>query len=207
MAIVTWNPSDSAPGVVFTNGNLTLTVAGGTFESTRATLNFNSPLKMYMEHSFTVSANCLVGVGSNAAGLNGQFTGQGTPSIGYQPSTGHVFQNSATVASLPTAAIGDVICQAWIPDLAISTFFIRINNGNWNGSPSANPATNTGGIAMGGIGGVGGGPYPMASGVTGSVLTSNFGATAFSQAIPAGFGSPNNPFVAASSANFFFAAG
>lgn len=201
MAIVTWNPADTSGSVVFSNGNLTLTVAGGSFESTRATQNFASPFKLYMEHVATVAiGDILVGLGSNSAGLNGQYTGQGNDSVGYQPSSGQVLQAAAVLATIATAALTDTICQAW--DIAALKFWIRVNGGNWNNSGVANPATGVGGITFGS--GVGGGPFPMATGGGSSVLTSNFGATAFSFGVPAGFGTPNNPTPPASS-NFFFA--
>lgn len=208
MAIVTWNPADTGPNIAFSNVNLTLTTTGGSFESCRATASFASPLKIYMEHKVTggTLADVLVGVGSNAAGLNGQFTGQGTNSIGYQLSTGQVLRGGSVQSTIQTGAINDVICVAWIPDVGISLIWVRTNGGNWNNSGAANPATGVGGIPMGGVGGVGGGPFPMATGAGSSVLTSNFGATAFAQAVPSGFGSPNNPTPPSSGSNFFFAA-
>jgi len=200
---VTWNPADTSASVLFSNGNLTLTVASGSFQSTRATLNFASPLKLYMEHVVTVSlADILLGLGSNTAGLTGQFTGQGITSVGYQPSSGQVLQNSAVLATLATAALTNTICQAW--DIAASKIWIRVNGGNWNNNPAADPATGAGAVVMGG--GIGGGPFPMATGGGGTVLTSNFGAAAFGFAVPAGFGSPNNPVVPGAASGFFLGA-
>lgn len=202
-AVVTWNPADTSGAVVFTNGNKTLTVASGSFESTRATLNFATPAKLYMEHAATVAiGDVLVGLGANSAGLNGQYTGQGITSMGYQPSSGQVFRGGSVIATIATAGLGDTICQSW--DMGNLTFWIRVNGGNWNNSGAANPATNVGGIAIDGT--LGGAPFPMATGGGASVLTSNFGATAFSFGVPSGFGTPNNPTPATGASNFFFGA-
>lgn len=193
MAVVTWNPADTAPNITFSNGNLTLTTSGGSFESCRATTNFTTPSKLYMEHVISSGAlgDVLVGIGANSAGLNGQYTGQGTTSMGYQASSGQVLRGGSVIATIATGALGDTICQAW--DMGNLNFWIRINGGNWNNSGTANPATNSGGITINGT--IGGGPYPMATGGGSSVLTSNFGASAFSFSVPSGFGTPNNPSV------------
>lgn len=65
--------------------------------------------------------------------------------------------------------------------------WFRINNGNWNNDPGANPATRTGGYDMSGITAP---YYPagyMNAGFLGAgPLTYNFGAAPFAQAIPAG---------------------
>lgn len=201
MAIITWNPADTSASVVFSNGNLTLTVASGSFQSTRATAGFATPLKLYMEHVASVSiGDVLVGLGANSAGLSGQYTGQGVDSMGYQPSSGQVLRNGSVLSTIATASLGDTICEAW--DMANLQFWIKVNGGNWNNNPAADPVTNVGGIAINAS--LGGAPFPMATGGGSSVLTSNFGATTFSFTMPAGFGSPNNPTPPASS-NFFFA--
>lgn len=186
--IVTWSPVDtSTTGLVLSNNNLTITVSSGSFQSTRASNNYISPLKIYMEHTIGVNpGDILIGVGSNAAGLPGQYTGQGTNSIGYQPTTGQVLKGGSIQATINTSTTGDIVRVAWDPNASL--FWISINGGNWNNSGANNPATGVGGINMGGVGG---GPYPMATGGGNSVLTSNFGQSAFTYSIPTGFNSPS----------------
>lgn len=64
----------------------------------------------------------------------------------------------------------------------------RVNGGNWNANPSANPSTNTGGVSLAAVAGV-----PLFAvglvnaGATNDNQTANFGATAFANAAPAGF--------------------
>jgi hypothetical protein len=61
----------------------------------------------------------------------------------------------------------------------------RIDGGFWNGDASANPATGVGGMTLAGTAGQV--LYPTVGGPGTVGLTLNFGATAFAQAVPAGF--------------------
>lgn len=65
--------------------------------------------------------------------------------------------------------------------------WFRINNGEWNGSPTANPSTRTGGIDVSALTA----PFFPAAYIStgfsgGQLLTFNFGASAFAQTVPAG---------------------
>lgn len=66
--------------------------------------------------------------------------------------------------------------------------WFRVNGGNWNANPSANPSTNTGGESLAAVAGV---PLFAAvlvnAGATNDNATANFGATAFANAAPSGF--------------------
>ena len=102
---------------------------------------------------------------------------------------GTVASNNANVsgANLGAATAGDVYCIA--VDLTARLGWLCRNGGNWNNSGTANPATGTGGLtlqaasAFAPIVFFGGG-----SQVVGDAFTANFGATAYAQTPPSGFG-------------------
>jgi len=81
--------------------------------------------------------------------------------------------------------LGNVICVAI--DLTAQTIWMRVNGGNWNLSGTADPATGVGGVSFAGINA---GPYfpAISSSDNGSIATANFGATAYAQTAPSGFG-------------------
>ena len=61
----------------------------------------------------------------------------------------------------------------------------RLNNGNWNGNPSADPVTGVGGIDLSAM--IGTTMFPTAQGTGDAETFCNFGASAFSQAVPSGY--------------------
>jgi hypothetical protein len=93
-----------------------------------------------------------VGVGTTSMNYQGNpyggYPGNDTQSIGFN-AIGQYYYNGSVVASgLPTWTDGDTI------DIAISHgqyWWIRVNGGNWNNNPSANPTTLTGGLTMNGL--------------------------------------------------------
>jgi hypothetical protein len=112
------------------------------------------------------------GLGQNGAIMN--FGGQIWAAGAY---TGITFGARAT---------GDVIGIALDLDNRQSWFRIA-PSGPWNNSGGANPATNTGGVAV-----WAGAMLPYCTfgglpGVAGNIITANFGASAFTGTVPAGF--------------------
>ncbi|MEJ2435467.1 MAG: hypothetical protein P8Y53_20805, partial [Pseudolabrys sp.] len=77
-----------------------------------------------------------------------------------------------------------VMCCA--VDLDNRRIWFRKNNGYWNYSSTADPATNSGGFDISAIMGLGVWPF-VTSGVNGAACTFNFGDSAFAQAVPSGF--------------------
>ena len=63
--------------------------------------------------------------------------------------------------------------------------WFRLNNGEWNGSPSADPVANVGGIDISAMAGPTMFPTVQATGDAG--ITCNFGATGFSFSVPSGY--------------------
>lgn len=63
-------------------------------------------------------------------------------------------------------------------------FWVRLNGGDWNGNPSADPATDVGGISLAGVGSAT--MYPIVQGSQNTVVA-NFGASGFAGTPPSGF--------------------
>jgi hypothetical protein len=99
---------------------------------------------------------------------------------------GQVFIHGVLIGTGAVWTTGTVIDEA--VDLVNNRVWYRAGGGNWNGSGTANPATNTGGID---ISTLNPGPYFAANSLgttVGETYTVNFGATAYSFAAPSGFG-------------------
>jgi hypothetical protein len=104
------------------------------------------------------STNPSVGVGGHFIGVgltNMNYSGpfDGYPgndiySIGFSDDGNYYFDGGSVQSGLPTWTNGDII------DIAISSgqyWWIRVNGGNWNNSPSANPTTGANGSVLNGL--------------------------------------------------------
>lgn len=185
-ATTTWNPADKNAGITLSNGNLTATnPATSTFISARAIASHSTGKYYYELHSDVQNTFNFPGVG-NATGPLSNFAGSDANSVGWV-ANGNVFINNVAVTGIQTFVQGDTCCIA--VDLGNSKIWFRTNGGNWNNDVIANqnPATNTGGIS---ISGLAAGPYfPMLTQHDPlDKNTANFGATAYAQTAPSGFG-------------------
>lgn len=179
--------------VTLSGGNLVVTNTGTTSADQGAhvaSASGKSSGKYYFETtitSFLAGANVAVGVGTPAStytNMGNTATSGTTVRIG----TGDILYNGGSSgSSLGVRATGQVIGIAVNLDTTFGLWFRAAPSGLWNGSGTANPATNVGGInkptgilvpfnVFGGAGGV-----------ANNVLTTNFGATAFTGAVPSGF--------------------
>jgi hypothetical protein len=92
-----------------------------------------------------------IGVGLTGMNYSGPFNGypgNDTNSIGFSDSGSYYYNGSSVQSGLPTWTTGDII------DIAISHgqgWFIRVNGGDWNNNPSANPTTLNGYLSMNGL--------------------------------------------------------
>lgn len=172
------NPSDKSASVTLSNNNLTASVVSGTDSAVRTTRTITQ--KTYYEDSFPGTGQA-IGAGNSSAQLNGFFVGGDANAIGIQ-SNGNVYINAGVVGSITPGITSDKLGVAIDPIAHL--FWVRLNGGNWNGSPTANPATGVGGIDISSI------PGPLFGMVssTNSSLTANFGASAYAFTPPAGFG-------------------
>ena len=99
----------------------------------------------------TLIGSHVIGVGTtsmNYSSQYGAYPGNDTNSIGFSDDGNYYFNGSVVSSGLPTWTDGDTI------DIAISHgqyWWIRVNGGNWNNNPSANPTTLSNGLTMNGV--------------------------------------------------------
>ena len=184
MANTTWNPSDKSASITLSNGNLTMS-SSTTFGGIRA-IDRQITGKFYWEVTATTwGASCAIGVAAQGASLAGAAPALWCYAL---QNGGNVFlAGASTGVTLGTRANGDIIGVAL--DLVNQLIWFRVApSGNWNGSATANPATGVGGVSIQTIAGVGAPLYPYAylQG-SGQAYTANFGDSAFTGAVPAGF--------------------
>jgi hypothetical protein len=184
-SVVTWNPLDKAAAVTLSNSDLSAQGTSGTGSiAVRATTSRASG-KYYFEVRLTVSLQN-VGPGIALATANVANSSTIVGECLANLSNGAVFVNSTVnQGSVGTYAVNDTCCVA--VDLTNQKIWFRKNAGNWDNNVAHDPATNAGGF---GISFRSSNPvFPLAlfSGSTTSVLTANFGGTAFAQTPPAGF--------------------
>lgn len=188
----TWSTTDHDGHTTLSNGNLTATAdatATSAYTSGRATTSIASGEKRFWSVTVVANANGennAVGVASAGFTLN-DWLGDNNDAIGHYGVTGNVYLNyigtSTAVATLNTAAVGDVV------DIAVyggNNVWFRVNGGNWNDNPSADPATNTGGLSISGLGTVWP-AYTLMKDTNSASYTANFGATTFPYAPPSGY--------------------
>jgi len=177
-----WNPSDKGANIVLSAGNLTANAtAVGVYQSVRAAVGKTSG-KYYFEGTYpvgSVSANLLFGIGSATASLS-NYLGSDAQSGGLDGAGNIQGVGGGTAGA---QILNDVISVA--VDADNKTVWWRVNGGNWNGSGTPNPATNTGGKSFAAFGGA---VYPMWSGgFSNGIFAVNFGHKTFSYAVPSGF--------------------
>jgi hypothetical protein len=100
----------------------------------------------------TLPQSRFIGVGKTTMNYQGSpyggYPGNDTNSIGFNAIGEYYYNGSVVSSGLPTWGNGDVI------DIAISHgqyWWIRVNGGNWNNNPSANPTALSGGLTMSGL--------------------------------------------------------
>ena len=99
----------------------------------------------------TLIGSHLIGVGTtsmNYSSQYGAYPGNDIYSIGFSDDGNYYFDGSSVQSGLPTWTDGDII------DIVISHgqyWWIRVNGGDWNNNPSANPTTLSNGLTMNGV--------------------------------------------------------
>lgn len=181
--MTTLNPADTSVNITLSNGNLTGTW-NGSAGSVRSTTS-KSTGKLYFEATHNV-VKVVAGVGLvNAAYAITGFTN--TANTIYARFEAVTIQGNGTNlgSSNNFPAAGQV--ASFAVDLAGALFWTRVQGGNWNNNATNNPATGVGGISFSYLTG----PFfafaGAAAGTTGEQSTLNFGGSAFSFAVPAGF--------------------
>lgn len=143
----TINPADKDANLTLSGGNLKATRgAGGVYASARNTVSFSSG-KYYFEATINtaVTGEIDIGICQATLALN-SYVGSTATGWGYRALDGRVYNNGVSVGTFSTYGTGDVVGVA--VDLTNNRVWFRKGTGNWNGSPTANPTTNVGGLAI-----------------------------------------------------------
>ncbi|KWV43853.1 hypothetical protein AS026_19475 [Rhizobium altiplani] len=190
----TWFPLDTSPSFQLSNGNRTVNwpgMAGWSNANVRGAIGKDSG-KWYWElKSELVAWNafgiCNLEYTSNIAADDADPT-TSPNAIGYSAWSGAIKHNDVDYLWLANIVDGDVISFAL--DMDNGRFWMRVNDGLWNGAtaegvPAHDPAANTGGIDVSVLGP--GKIYPVGFIYDGGQITSRFGAGETTGTIPTGF--------------------
>jgi hypothetical protein len=186
--LTTWNPADKSSNAVLSNGNMTVNTNTSADGGARSTTSQTTG-KFYFEQTYTA--------GGNQGGDTGVGIAIGTTSIAsIAPSaagaiilytSGNVWYNGSNRYSLSGFPLV-TYTACFAVDLVNGRFWVRADAGNWNGNATYDPATNVGGYDISAVFSAGVPCFGIATAnSTIPVITANFGATAFAQAVPSGF--------------------
>jgi hypothetical protein len=180
-APTTFNPSDKV-NVTLSGGDLIAT--GVTSSGGARGTNSHSSAKHYWEYTFTTFNTNNVNLGIALATTNIAALSLVGAAVTTR-TTGNIIVNGAASGStLGALAAGNVIGIA-ADFTANLIWFRKAPSGNWNGIGTADPATGVGGISISSI--ATGAFFPFILTGVNDKITANFGATAFTGAIPSGF--------------------
>jgi hypothetical protein len=147
----TWNPAQTHPEITLSGGNLIASMSTATFtnKSTYAT-NPHTTGKYYAEITIVQSLTNFsgAGIGTTTSSIaSGFYIGAGTNSIGYYDDGTLYNSNTIYTSGLATWTTGATIGIAL--DIDNNKTWWRIApSGDWDNSPTDNPATNAGGITL-----------------------------------------------------------
>jgi hypothetical protein len=184
----TWDPAALGSGLALSGGNLTATYTGASSNNAGRANVSHSTGKFYWEFAWITSgaqAAAVMGFGTSAASpLSGYQIGiSDSNSYGWTPN-GNVYFNGALATTVPGAPPTHTGCIAL--DIGGGLVWFRADAASWNGSGTADPATGVGGLSISALGVP---LFPMFNtAANADQLTVNFGASAFVQTPPAGFG-------------------
>jgi len=89
-----------------------------------------------------------VGLGKSDMDYNSYVGGPDGKSIGFGADGTYLLGGSTQVSGLPTwGSLNDIVDVAVDGNLA----WVRVNGGNWNGNPAADPSAGTNGVTVGGL--------------------------------------------------------
>jgi hypothetical protein len=190
MANTTFNPADKNVGITLSGSNLIATNNNNALSGVRA-VDFHATGKYYWEITFTTPTYVHTGAGFTSATnpLNVTLLSStiGTPILGVEQS-GAVLGGVASGPALGAVTAGTAVCFA--VDCGVALLWVRRGAaGSWNASGTADPATGIGGFSFSTLALGRGVPlYPWCLvGNTNDRLTANFGDSAFTGVVPAGF--------------------
>ncbi|MBV8977139.1 MAG: hypothetical protein JOZ13_07140 [Alphaproteobacteria bacterium] len=190
MTTTTWDPNAQS-GITLSNGSLTATATSSGGKSARSTTSRTAG-KAYVEFTLgqvAPSSGTRIGI-ANSLWDYSQSAQLGREANSFdQESDGSIYVAGDSAGEVNTLSPGDVV-QLCV-DFDAQFFWLTKNNtGNWNGT-NADPVSGSGGIDFSTMAGftfyVG-----YCSATTGDSVTANFGASAFTYAVPSGFSSWNS---------------
>lgn len=181
----TWNLADKSSFIDLSGGNLSTTGLASLVDgNVRANVGATTG-KKYFEVTVNVKAgNVAVGIAAGNATLN-TYIGSDNNSISFF-STNPVLLNNATILTFSSYSVANVVCVA--ADLDANKIWFRIDGGNWNNDiiGNQNPVGAVGGLSFAVLTGF---RYPAINhNTTSDKMTANFGASAYAQTPPVGFG-------------------
>jgi hypothetical protein len=183
-----WSATNKNNDFALSNGNLTATAAvfTGGYSIGLATSAVTTAQKRYFEVTInSVSSQASTGLADSGVSFTyGRWLGESSNSVGYE-NNGNVYAGGSQIGTVGTYGNGAVISVA--VDFAAGKVWFRLNGGNWDGNPTDNPATNTGGFTHGVTGDLYPGYMLQYDNTTPCQVTANFGATAFTYTPPSGF--------------------
>ena len=179
MQYATWNPADKDPNIVLSGGNLIATTNANGWDSVRSNLSVSAG-KWYFEVTATLLTDGYAAIGIADSGVPlGAEIGMDPDGYGYRGLSGDKINNSVWTPYGDVFVTGDVISVAL--DMDVGKIWWA-KNGVWQASGDPAAGTNE---AYSGISG----PFFAALSLYYNTwaVTANFGASAFSHAVPAGF--------------------
>jgi len=189
-ATATWNSADKNARITLSGGDLIATKSNGSsFAMLRATVGASTG-KKFCSFVFDTANGQTFGLSLGGSSLaDGVWAGSSTSSIGYYPAANGVFFSSSPFQTVSLGANTGHTYDLAV-DLTNRLLWGRRNGGNWNNSGTADPATGVGGVDYSAVTQLAGLTlYPTGSmDSSGSGLTANFGASAYTYAAPSGFG-------------------
>ena len=178
----------SASNVTLSNGNLTVVHTSSATAGGARSASFKNSGKYYFEmlSQFVASSSDCVGLLTSTGAVNSDASLDAQSVALFLASNTFIYCNSVSQApNFGNRALGDVWGVA--VDFGPPRFvWFRKSGGLWNMSGAANPATGVGGLSFAAASYAPWVRYP--GGVSGEGFTANFGATAYANAAPAGFG-------------------
>ena len=139
----TWNPADFSGAITLSNADLTASVvsnSGGIRGTTSKSAGKWSIRYTVVGLSGFLARLGLIGATSNMQGSSSPLDGLTWQNDGLLKIASGV---SGTV--IDSYGVGDVLDEVY--DLTNKKFWGRVNGGDWNASPSADPATGVGGVS------------------------------------------------------------
>jgi hypothetical protein len=174
----TWNPADKDSDITLSGGNLTAAAGNSAWNSLRTIAPLGTD-KYYWEVTVTALSYVMVGIGTASATLTDRI---GADDYGWAHQSNTFRGHNNSFESWGTSwGAGNVMSVA--VDMTAGKIWVA-KDGTWMGTPAGDPAAGTNEMYSG----ITGTAFPMATlyGAT-TIIVANFGTSAFSHSVPAGF--------------------